>query len=128
MIITSAKYNEAMRACTLAVAAIATLSGQTLPLADILSRVSEEAEIFRRVAPQTLSEETLQQRSLKPPPRFRPRMGAGVGAAPPPPEYQTREIVSEYSYAALADSAGALHEFRQVISVDGRRVSTPEKA
>ncbi len=84
--------------------------------------------MFRRVAPQTLAEETLQQRSLKPPPRFHPHMGKGATAAPPAPEYQTREIVSEYSYAALQDSPGALHEFRQVISVDGRPVSTPEKA
>jgi hypothetical protein len=37
-------------------------------------------------------------------------------------------VVSEYSYASLRESPGALHEFRQVISVDGRRVSTPEKA
>ena len=48
------------------------LPGQNLPLDQILSRVSEEAEMFRRVAPQTLAEETLTQRSLKPQPRFRP--------------------------------------------------------
>jgi len=116
-----------MRACILAVAAIGILPGQTLPLADILSRVSEEAEMFRRTAPQTLSEETLQQRSLKPAPRFHPRVGSGATARPVA-EYQTREIVSEYTYASLRDSPGALHEFRQVISVDGRPVSTPEKA
>jgi hypothetical protein len=116
-----------MRACILALAAVATLPAQTLPLADILSRVSEEAEVFRRVAPQTLSEETLEQRSLKPPPRFRPRV-IDNAAARPQPEYQTRQIVSEYSYAALKESPAALLEFRQVISVDGRRVSTPEEA
>src|SRR5436305_13385264 len=107
-----------MRGCILALAAIATLSGQTLPLADILSRVSEEAEMFRRVAPQTLSEETLAQRSVKPPPRFRPHVANGVAAAPPTPEYQTREIISEYSYAALQNSPGPLHEFRQIIPVE----------
>src|SRR5262249_18785822 len=37
-------------------------------------------------------------------------------------------IVSEYSYAMLQNAPGVLHEFRQVISVDGRPVSTPEKA
>src|SRR5438067_11811571 len=116
-----------MRACIAAVAAIAALPGQTLPLADILSRVSEEAEVFRRIAPQTLTEETLAQRSLKPPPRFRPRVGTGV-QEPTAAVYQTREIVSEYSYATLRDSPGVLHEFRQVISVDGRRVKTPEQA
>src|SRR5436305_15310397 len=107
---------------------LAALTGQTLPLTDILSRVSEEAEVFRRVAPQTISEEALGQRSLKPPPRFRPRVGAGATAAAPPPEYRTRTIVSEYSYSTLQDAPGALHEFRQVISVDGRSIKTPEQA
>jgi hypothetical protein len=114
-----------MRVCIAALAALATVSGQTLPLADILSRVSEEAEMFRRVAPQTLTEETLQQRSLKPPPRYRPR--AGAVASPHAAEYVTREIVSEYSYATLKNSS-ALHEFRQVTSVDGRSVRTADSA
>jgi hypothetical protein len=114
-----------MRACIVAVAAMTTVSGQTLPLADLLSRVSEEAEMFRRVAPQTLAEETLQQRSLKPPARYRPRTGSV--AWPPPAQYQTREIVSEYSYATLKNSA-ALHEFRQVIAVDGRSVRSADSA
>jgi hypothetical protein len=43
-------------------------------------------------------------------------------------EYVTRQIVSEYSYATLQDAPGVLHEFRQVISVDGRAVSTLENA
>jgi hypothetical protein len=116
-----------MRACIAAMAAIATLSGQTMPLGDILSRVSEEAEMFRRIAPQTLTEETLAQRTLKPQPRFRPRVGAGVKTAPAL-QYLTREVVSEYSFATLRDASGSLHEFRQVISVDGRRVNTPEQA
>src|SRR5438045_2216492 len=111
----------------LAIIAVATLSGETMSLTDILSRVSEEAEIFQRVAPQTLTEETLSQRSLKPQPRFRPHIGTGA-TTPPKIEYFTREIVSEYSFAALRDTPGALHEFRQVISVDGRPVSTPERA
>src|ERR1700689_3795442 len=66
-------YNIDMRA--LALLFLASAAGaQTLP--EILSRVSEEAEVFRRVAPQVLSEETLTQRALKPPPRFHPRLGA----------------------------------------------------
>src|SRR5690349_9732472 len=109
--------------------AAALLPGQTLPLDQILSRVSEEAEMFRKVAPQTLSEETLTQRSLKPQPRFRPRVGATAKAPPPyKPEYATREIISEYSFASLRAAPGAMHEFRQVISVDGRPVSSAENA
>jgi hypothetical protein len=101
------------------------LSGQTLPLADILSRISEEAEVFRQVAPKALAEETLEQRTLKPPPRFRM---AGGARAPVKLEYRNREVVSEYSYAAFEESQSGMHEFRQVISVDGSPISTPEKA
>jgi hypothetical protein len=104
--------------------ALPTLNAQTLPLADLLSRVSEEAEVFRQVAPKTLAEETLQQRSLLPPPRFRI---AGANK-PVKMEYRNREIVSEYSFSGFKESESGIHEFRQVITVDGRRISTPEKA
>lgn len=79
------------------------------------------------MAPQTIAVETLVQRSLKPPPRFRPRVGTGK-PEPLTPEYRTREIVSEYTYSGLKESPSGMHEFRQVISVDGRRINTPEKA
>src|ERR1035438_5649218 len=82
----------------------------------ILSRISEEAEVFRRVAPQVLAEETLIQRALKPASRFHPRMGAGA-AKPLAPARKTREIVSEYSFGTLQDAPESLTEFRQVISV-----------
>jgi hypothetical protein len=91
-------------------------SAQTLP--EILSRVSEEAEVFRRVAPQILSEETLTQRALKPTGRPHP----GTAAR------QTREIVSEYSFGTLRDAPESLHEFRQVTSVDGQTVSVAKAA
>jgi hypothetical protein len=98
---------------------------QTLP--EILSRVSEEAAVFRRVAPEVLAEETLTQRALKAPPRFHPRIGSAaskpVGAA-----RQTREIVSEYSFGTLKDAPESLHEFRQVISVDGQAISAAAAA
>jgi hypothetical protein len=100
------------------------LGGQTLPLADILSRVSEEAEVFRKVAPQALAEETLEQRSLMPPRRFR----IAGAKTPVKLEYRTREIVSEYSYSGFKEAESGIHEFRQVISVDGRPITTPEKA
>jgi hypothetical protein len=99
--------------------------GQTIP--EILSRVSEEAEVFRRVAPQVLSEETLTQRALKAPPRFHPRVGAAA-TQPLTPTRQTREIVSEYSFGTLKDAPGSLHEFRQVTSVDGRPIATAAAA
>jgi hypothetical protein len=93
---------------------------QTLP--EILSRVSEEAEVFRHVAPQVLAEETLTQRALKAPPRFHPRLGASA-AKPLTADRQTREIVSEYSFGAFKDASESLHEFRQVTSVDGKAIT-----
>jgi len=102
-----------------------TAWAQTLP--EILSRVSEEAEVFRHAAPQVLAEETLTQRAVKPPGRFRPRVGAAA-TKPRTPVRQSREIVSEYSFGFLKDTPASLHEFRKVISVDGHAVSSTEEA
>jgi hypothetical protein len=105
---------------------LASVAGaQTLP--EILSRASEEAEVFRHIAPQVLAEETLTQRALKAPPRFHPRMGADA-AKPAPATQQTREIISEYSFGSLQDAPGSLHEFRQVTSVDGKAISAAATA
>jgi hypothetical protein len=90
----------------------------------LVARLSEEADAFRRLAPQVLGEETLQQRALKPPPRFRPRMGHAA-KGPPMPTWQEREIRSEYTFA-LFD--GAMHELRQVTTVDGKKVQEPRSA
>lgn len=90
-------------------------------------RLSEEAAAFARMAPQILARETLEQRAIKPPPRFRPRIGASA-AQPAGPEYQTRTIVSEYGFSSLASSPDAVHEFREVISVDGRPVKDAGRA
>jgi hypothetical protein len=92
-----------------------------------LTRLAEEAEVFLQVAPQTLSEETLQQKTAKEPSRFRPRLGA-PDSRPPQPQFQTREIVSEYGYSTFEDAPNVLHEFRQVVSVDGRVVRSRETA
>jgi hypothetical protein len=101
------------------------VQAQTLP--EILSRVSEEAEVFRHVAPEVLAEETLTQRGIKPPGRFRPRVGAAVTKTTAA-ALQTREIVSEYSLGAFKDAPQSLHEFRQVVSVDGHSVSSAASA
>jgi hypothetical protein len=109
----------------------AALAGQALAqpsLAEILSRVAEEAEVLQQNAPKALTQETLDQRALLPPSRFRPRIGKSA-IEPPKPRLQVREIVSEYSVGTLRDSdSRGLIEFRQVISVDGRKVQSPESA
>src|SRR5215831_12342762 len=84
-------------------------------LSDLLSRAAEEAEILRQNAPKALTQETLEQRTLMPPSRFRPRIGKAA-AAPLKPRLMVREIVSEYSVGTLKDSeSNNLIEFRQVI-------------
>jgi hypothetical protein len=93
----------------------------------LAARLSEEADAFARVAPQLLGEETLNQTSLKPPPRFRPRVG-DAARLPPQPTIQRREIRSEYSFAKFSSAGDAIHELRQVIAVDGKPVQDAKKA
>jgi hypothetical protein len=91
------------------------------------ARVSEEAEAFQRLAPLVLGEETLHQRSVKPPSRFHPRIGNA--ATTPKSEWQERAIVSEYAFTGFsgADSS-ELHEIRQVTAVDGKKIEDTKKA
>ena len=93
------------------------------PVQAMTARISEEAEVFARSARSVLSEETLRQKARKPGSRFRPRVGQ-----PPKDEFVTREIVSEYGYSSYQDSPNALHEFRTVITIDGKKFQTVEKA
>src|SRR5258708_36414917 len=93
----------------------------------MLGRVSEEADVFAHSARAVLSEETLRQRTRTSPLRFRPRVGEAA-TKPPKEEFLTREIVSEYGYSSFKDSPAALHEFRTVTSVDGRKVVAAEQA
>src|SRR5262245_14917357 len=107
---------------------VALLTAAQDPSADFLSRLAEEAEILQQNAPKALTTETLQQRALLPPSRFRPRVGRAA-LDPPKPRTQLREIVSEYSVGTLKESETRnLCEFRQVISVDGRKVQSAEQA
>jgi hypothetical protein len=94
---------------------------------NIMSRVSEEAEVFAHSARAVLSEETLKQRTRKGAVRFRPRIG-DAATKPPKEEFLEREIVSEYGFSSFKDSPAALHEFRTVTAVDGRKVAGVEKA
>ena len=100
-----------------------------LSLPELLSRVAEEAEMLQQNAPKSVSREVLEQRALMPSTRFRPRIGNKAIAVVPPPRLLVREIISEYSVGTLKESAVQnLTELRQVISVDGRKIQTPERA
>lgn len=88
------------------------------------ARVSEEAEALLKVAPEVFATETLRQSAVKPPGRFHPR----TGTAPPPVQWAEHEVVSEYGYAKFATESGAIHELRQVTSIDGRKAGESKKA
>jgi hypothetical protein len=92
-----------------------------------LLRLSEEAEAFRQVAPQTVSQETLRQRAMITRRRFRPKAGSAA-LEPRDFHYASREIVSEYGFSWFKESPDSLHEFRQVVSVDSKPVRPAEAA
>jgi hypothetical protein len=93
----------------------------------LIDGLSKQADTFQRIAPAMLGRETLHQRFLKPPPRFRPRIGEAA-KKPLQPTWQERDIISEYAFAALGDSRQELHEMRRVIAVDGRIVEDEKQA
>ncbi len=115
------------------VAAMCVLSGFTAALGTappdlqrLLAGISDSAAAFQKVAPFTLSEETLQQRSR---PGFTSLIEKDDAVAKlPPARFDRREVVSEYGYASLPNAPAALHEIRKVVSVDGREFSTVDKA
>ena len=82
-------------------------------LTGILKRLAQEAEAFRKIAPASLSEETLEQRA-------RPNE--------PNAPFDSHEVVSEYGFASLKDAPNSIHEVRKVISFDGKAVTSMEKA
>jgi hypothetical protein len=111
----------------LAASAVSPANAQN-SLDPLLTRVAEEAEAFQQNIPKTLTQETLEQRSVMPPSRFKPRIGTAASEAPKV-RLRVREIVSEYSVAGLTDTESRdLVEFRQVISVDGKKVQSAESA
>ena len=129
----------AMRLAFMAFLAPLALAGQASPSAAALAkpgleaagpqlaRVAEEADAMAQNITKTLTIETLEQRSVLPPLRFRPRVGAAATALAV--RSTVRQIVSEYSVGTLRDAdSGDLHEFRQVISADGHPVQTEENA
>ncbi len=94
------------------------------------ARVSEEAAAFLKVAPEILGTETLNHSEIKPPSRFHPRVGAGA-TAPPEVQWIQRQIVSEYGFSSFATANGAspaVHELRQITSVDGKKIKDQKKA
>ncbi len=86
-----------------------------------LAEVARTAMTFWHLAPDYMARETLNQKALTLPKR---RLRAGAGAVEPPkPEFSHREIVSYYALSSFRASSEALHEFREVVSVDGQNIT-----
>ena len=124
-----------MRPALFMILAPVVLVGQTSPAAApqkaiaeavyrLLARVAEEADAMQQNIPKTLTTETLEQRSVLPPGRFKPRDASGKARGQ---RSTVRQVVSEYTVGKLAES-GDLHEFRQVTSVDGRVIESEARA
>src|SRR6266550_5844797 len=66
----------------------------------LVQRLSQEADAFRKLAPNVVGQETLFQRAQKPPKGgFRVRVGASATKTPQA-SWQERRIISEYSFAS----------------------------
>jgi hypothetical protein len=94
----------------------------------LVASLSQQADAFRKIAPDVVGQETLFQRAMKPPKGgFHIRVGASAQKAQEP-IWKERRILSEYSFASFAGDGGALHELRRVTEVDGRSVQDSKKA
>jgi hypothetical protein len=120
----------AMQLATIAIAASLAAVARAQPrIPEILSRVTEEAEVLRQNITRTVTQETLEQRTVTVPGRFQARTGDIALRSEGQARVQVREVVSEYTIGALGPSDSPnLLEFRQVTSVDGHPVQSVEAA
>jgi len=110
-----------MRSLLLCFALVLRADEGTQKLAERLVR---EAEAFEKNAPQLLGRETLHQRVMAAPARFKLRVG-DAATHPPVATWKEREIVSEYAFTLLGRE---IHELRQVTSVDGKQIAGENQA
>src|SRR5579862_4897245 len=89
----------------------------------LVKRLGDEAEAFEKIAPQLVGRETLHQRALAAP-RFKMRVG-DAAKQPQAADWKEHEIVSEYAFGLLGQQ---IHELRQVMSVDGKRIAGATQA
>lgn len=91
----------------------------------LVERLADEAEAFQKIAPEMIGRETLHQRALTAPARFKIRAGEAA-KQPAVATWKEHEIVSEYGFALLGGQG--IHELRQVTSVDGKQVAGEKHA
>jgi len=97
------------------------VSAQDALVAQALPQIAKQASKFWQTAPGYVAKETLKQKAAVLPKR-KFRIGGGA-VDPPKPELKDRAIVSYYAISSFRSSPEALHEFRQVMSVDGKPVA-----
>lgn len=90
----------------------------------LAERLAREADAFEKIAPQLVGRETLHQRAMAPPARFKLRVG-DAATHPPVAMWKEREIVSEYAFTLLGRE---VHELRQVTSVDRKQIAGENQA
>jgi len=96
------------------------LSTQTLP------QVARQASKFWQAASGYYCRETLHQKALIFP---KPKLRIGRKATEAvKPEFKDREIISYYALGSFRSTPEALHEFRQVLQVNGKPVMPEAKA
>ncbi len=97
-----------------------TLNTETLP------QVARQASKFWQAASGYFCRETLHQKALTLPKR---KLRVGRKATETvKPEFRDREIISYYALSSFRATPEALHEFRQVLEVDGKPVMPEVKA
>jgi hypothetical protein len=103
------------------------LTGMTHAQSDPLALVARQAEEFQRLAVRAITVETLHQTSLREPPHARIVVGASaldLGA-----RFLNFDVVSEYAVGHLKGAGSTdLLELREIVSLNGRPVQTPEVA
>jgi hypothetical protein len=102
------------------------VAAQDTSLDAALPQIARQASRFWQGASGYFGRETLHQKALVMPKR-KLRIGRKATEAVKP-EFKDREIVSYYALSAFRTSPEALHEFRQVVSVDGKLVMAEAKA
>ena len=114
-----------MRSGFLILSAVGLLSlpafAQDALVSQALPQIAKQASKFWQTAPGYVAKETLKQRAAVQPKR-KFRIGGGA-VDPPKPELKDREIISFYAISSFRSAPEALHEFRQIVSVDGKPVA-----
>jgi hypothetical protein len=118
-----------VRGIAVAILLAGTLPAQQPDTSDLLDALARSAAIFARSVPGLTARETLHQRgrrgSMQILKKGRHEHLKNV-AFTIPQEFQTHEVVSEYSFGVAGDASG-FHEIRKVLTVDTIPV-TPDKS